>query len=218
MDADATADDVIRATRAVTEASLRATSAARSAEEHESIVAAANFARQAIAELLTTTMAAAASGAESAEMRARVLHAGRDVAVEVRELLARLVYLLGRPGNSDAERAILFASESVSQVSVRASAASAAANRRRALNGSRSHADGGAPVSCKALRLYTGRLFIAAARRLLSNATRLLVGARISDKRGRARALTIISLERARAAFSGQVGHLYELAAALRTF
>lgn len=116
-DADATADDVIRATRAVTEASMRATSAARSADEHESVVAAANFARQAIGELLATTIAAATSGADSAELRARTLHAGRDVAVQTRELLARLVFLLGRPGNADAERSILIASQAVSEVS-----------------------------------------------------------------------------------------------------
>ncbi|KAI6216966.1 BMA-TLN-1, isoform b [Aphelenchoides fujianensis] len=112
VDKQATAEEVVRATRAVSEASKRATSTAKNALDQEQVVAAANFARQAVADMLHTTLSAAMN-AETNELKFRTIHAGREVAVQVKELLARLAYLLNRPGNAEAEHSIMLASREV---------------------------------------------------------------------------------------------------------
>ncbi|KAI6238292.1 BMA-TLN-1, isoform b [Aphelenchoides fujianensis] len=112
VDKQATAEEVVRATRAVSEASKRAASTAKNALDQEQVVAAANFARQAVADMLHTTLSAAMN-AETNELKFRTIHAGREVAVQVKELLARLAYLLNRPGNAEAEHSIMLASREV---------------------------------------------------------------------------------------------------------
>ncbi|KAI6179916.1 BMA-TLN-1, isoform b [Aphelenchoides besseyi] len=107
VDKQATAEEVVRATRAVVEASRRATEA--NLNDQESVIASANFAREAVAGLLHSALSAA-SNAESTELKFRTIHAGREVAIQVKELLARLVYLSNRPGNHDAQQSILLAS------------------------------------------------------------------------------------------------------------
>lgn len=82
VDKQATAEEVLRITRTVTEASKRATSMISSSDQ-EQVIAAANFARQAVAELLATTLSAA-NNAENVELKFRTIHAGREVALQVK--------------------------------------------------------------------------------------------------------------------------------------
>jgi predicted translin family RNA/ssDNA-binding protein len=82
VDKQATAEELLRITRTVTEASKRATHMA-STQDQEQVIATANFARQAVAELLATTLSAA-NGAESVELKFRTIHAGREVALQVK--------------------------------------------------------------------------------------------------------------------------------------
>lgn len=82
VDRQATAEEVLRITRTVTEASKRATSMV-STQDQEQVIASANFARQAIAELLATTLSAA-HNAENVELKFKTIHAGREVALQVK--------------------------------------------------------------------------------------------------------------------------------------
>lgn len=54
-----------------------------STQDQEQVIATANFARQAVAELLATTLSAA-NGAENVELKFRTIHAGREVALQVK--------------------------------------------------------------------------------------------------------------------------------------
>lgn len=106
---------MIRATRSVTEATARAAGAASSMQQ-EQVIAAANLARQAVGELLNTTRAAA-QNAENAELKYKTLNAGREVALQVKQLLSTLYFLLSRPDDRQAKNALLTASREVAKVS-----------------------------------------------------------------------------------------------------
>lgn len=81
-----TPDEIIRTTSSIIEAADRATSAHTSSnseqEYQELIIAAANYARQAVNNLLSTTRAAAWS-AEHAEIKYKILNNGREIALRV---------------------------------------------------------------------------------------------------------------------------------------
>uniref|UniRef100_A0A915D6V7 I/LWEQ domain-containing protein n=1 Tax=Ditylenchus dipsaci TaxID=166011 RepID=A0A915D6V7_9BILA len=111
----ATAEEVIRAAGKVTEATARATGAASNLQQ-EHVIAAANLARQAVGELLATTRAAALNtDHRDAELKYKTLNAGRDVALQVKQLLATLHGLLSRPDDRQVKNAILVASREVAK-------------------------------------------------------------------------------------------------------
>ncbi|CAD5207938.1 unnamed protein product [Bursaphelenchus xylophilus] len=108
----ATAEDVIRATREVTEASTRATTMA-SALDTERVIAASNFARKAVADLLSTTLSASLN-ADTPELGAKTKNAGREVAIQVKQLLQHLLAYVAQPANHSCKELILLASQEVS--------------------------------------------------------------------------------------------------------
>ncbi|XP_065576606.1 talin-1-like isoform X2 [Artemia franciscana] len=96
----ATAEDLVRYTKPITLATAKAVAAGNSGRQDDVIVA-ANVGRKAISDMLATCKAAAHC-AESSELRQRTLEAGRQTAVQYRELLIMVLQILSRPGpNSD---------------------------------------------------------------------------------------------------------------------
>lgn len=81
----ATAEDLLRATKPVTQATYKAVTAGKTAKQDDAIIA-ANMGRKAVADLLSTCRAAASS-CESPDAHNKVLSAGRDCALKYRELL-----------------------------------------------------------------------------------------------------------------------------------
>ncbi|CAD5205405.1 unnamed protein product [Bursaphelenchus okinawaensis] len=108
----ATAEDVIRATREVTEASTRATTMA-SALDTERVIAASNFARKAVADLLSTTLSAS-HNTDTPELAVKTKNAGREVAIQVKQLLQHLLAYVAQPANHQSKELILLASQEVS--------------------------------------------------------------------------------------------------------
>lgn len=91
----ATPEDLIRVTKSITLATAKAAGAGNSLKQDDVIVA-ANMGRKAISDMLTTCKAAA-WGAETYEVRSRVMTAGHDVGVQYRELLQMVQHLLSKP-------------------------------------------------------------------------------------------------------------------------
>merc|ERR1719278_520563 len=94
-------EDLIRATRPITLATGKAVSAGKSLKQ-EDIIVAANMGRKAISEMLTTCKNAA-YGSEKEEVRGRALNAGRESAMQYRELLQLVMHSLNKPNASDAK-------------------------------------------------------------------------------------------------------------------
>jgi talin len=107
-------EEVLRAARAVTDATAKATSAASSMQQ-EAVIASANLARQAVAELLHCTRTAALS-AESPDLKYRMLNCGRDVALQVKHLLATLQTLLAKPNDNSTKATLLQAAKEIANV------------------------------------------------------------------------------------------------------
>lgn len=82
-------------TKPVTQATAKAVAAGSSCRQDDVIVA-ANMGRKAISDLLTTTKAGA-YGVEG-EMRERLLIAGRQLAINYRELLQFVLHAINHPG------------------------------------------------------------------------------------------------------------------------
>lgn len=80
---------MIRATCSVTTAATKATEAASSLYQ-EQIIAAANLARQSVADLLVITKASA-HNADNIELRFKMLNSGREVALQVKNPLIYLI-------------------------------------------------------------------------------------------------------------------------------
>lgn len=81
-----TPEDLMRVTKAVTNATAKAVAAGASNQQTD-IVAAANLGRRAISEMLVVCKSVAWSCAETVELRQRTLDAGTSVAVAYRDLL-----------------------------------------------------------------------------------------------------------------------------------
>ncbi|KAK0407513.1 hypothetical protein QR680_019234 [Steinernema hermaphroditum] len=109
----ASAEDVILATKHVTNATAKAAAAAKTLQQSD-LIAASNLARHAVSELLSTTRAAA-HNADSAELRYRTVDSGRDVAIQVRTLLNTLLILLHRVNDPNARNQLLEASRQVAK-------------------------------------------------------------------------------------------------------
>ncbi|CAI4221289.1 unnamed protein product [Auanema sp. JU1783] len=109
----ATPEHLARATQKVTDATTRLAKAAQSLQQAD-IIAAANFARAAVSELLIVARAAAVD-ADSPEARYRTLDSGREVATQVRGLLASLHNVLTRNSDPAARQLLLDASRGVAQ-------------------------------------------------------------------------------------------------------
>ena len=108
-------DEVIRAAHSIHEVTNKAGGAATSLNQEE-IIATANYARQAVAELLTVTRAVAHK-ADNADLKYRTLNAGRDVALQVKHLLATLYSLAQRPHDTQSKNALHLAAQEIAKVS-----------------------------------------------------------------------------------------------------
>uniref|UniRef100_A0A914HYR3 Talin n=1 Tax=Globodera rostochiensis TaxID=31243 RepID=A0A914HYR3_GLORO len=110
----ATAEDVVRASQSVTHAATKAAGAS-SLLHQENLIAAANLARQSVSDLLSTVRAAAAT-AENVELKYRMLNSGRDVALQVKYLLATLLHLMTRPDDPNTKNAVLTAANEIAKM------------------------------------------------------------------------------------------------------
>lgn len=108
-----TIEEMIRATCSVTTAATKATEAASSLYQ-EQIIAAANLARQSVADLLVITKASA-HNADNIELRFKMLNSGREVALQIKQLLSLIQSLLIRPGDRTTEAAIRSAAQEISR-------------------------------------------------------------------------------------------------------
>uniref|UniRef100_A0A0K2U6E5 Talin-2 n=1 Tax=Lepeophtheirus salmonis TaxID=72036 RepID=A0A0K2U6E5_LEPSM len=91
-------EDLIRATRPITIATGKAASAGKSCKQ-EDVIVAANMGRKAISDMLSSCKSAAYYS-EKPEIRSRALRAGREVAVQYRELLQLVLSSLNRPSGT----------------------------------------------------------------------------------------------------------------------
>ncbi|XP_037077227.1 LOW QUALITY PROTEIN: talin-2-like [Pollicipes pollicipes] len=88
-------EELIRATKPVTQATARAVAAGNSCRQDD-VIAAANTGRKAIADMLTACKGAAYA-AESAELKTCTLEAGHSIAAEYRRLLQWVLTILNKP-------------------------------------------------------------------------------------------------------------------------
>lgn len=88
--AGVTAEDLLRCTKAITQATAKAVAAGNS-NKQDDIIAAANMGRKAISDMLIICKGAAYSCAETRELRIRTLQSGQDVAQQYRELLQAIL-------------------------------------------------------------------------------------------------------------------------------
>ncbi|GAB6032133.1 hypothetical protein CHUAL_010792 [Chamberlinius hualienensis] len=91
----ATYEDLLRCTKPITLATSKAVAAGNSCKQ-EDVIVAANMGRKAVFDLLVTCKAAA-NGAETTEVRERVLITGRECAYHFRELLTHVHNVIQRP-------------------------------------------------------------------------------------------------------------------------
>merc|ERR1719189_2027368 len=106
-------EDLIRATRPITLATGKAVSAGKSLKQ-EDIIVAANMGRKAISDMLTTCKNAA-YGSEKEEVRSRALNAGRESAMQYRELLQLVMHSLSKPGAIDSNQQLGNISRKIAQ-------------------------------------------------------------------------------------------------------
>lgn len=91
----ATAEELVRVTKPITLATAKAVAAGNSCRQDDVIVA-ANVGRKAISDMLTTCKGAAYT-ADSNDNRLRTLQAGRETALQYRELLLLVLQAVSRP-------------------------------------------------------------------------------------------------------------------------
>merc|ERR1719400_705972 len=106
-------EDLVRATRPITLATGKAVSAGKSLKQ-EDIIVAANMGRKAISDMLTTCKNAA-YGSEKEEVRSRALNAGRESAMQYRELLQLVMHSLSKPGAIDSNQQLGNISRKIAQ-------------------------------------------------------------------------------------------------------
>merc|ERR1719500_402484 len=106
-------EDLIRATRPITLATGKAVSAGKSLKQ-EDIIVAANMGRKAISDMLTTCKNAA-HGSEKEEVRSRAVNAGRESAMQYRELLQLVMHSLNKPNATDAKQQLGNISRKIAQ-------------------------------------------------------------------------------------------------------
>lgn len=108
----ATPEDLVRSTKPITLATAKAVGAGNSLKQ-EDVIVAANMGRKAVSDMLTTCKAAA-WGAETIEIRSKVMTAGHDSAVQYRELLQMVMHLLHKP-SPEARSALTTVSRKIAQ-------------------------------------------------------------------------------------------------------
>ncbi|XP_068221988.1 talin-2 isoform X2 [Palaemon carinicauda] len=108
----ATPEDLVRSTKPITLATAKAVGAGNSLKQ-EDVIVAANMGRKAISDMLTTCKASA-WGAETIEIRSKVMMAGHDSAVQYRELLQMVMHLLHKP-SPEARSALTTVSRKIAQ-------------------------------------------------------------------------------------------------------
>uniref|UniRef100_A0A0N4ZUP8 FERM domain-containing protein n=1 Tax=Parastrongyloides trichosuri TaxID=131310 RepID=A0A0N4ZUP8_PARTI len=107
--------DIIRASKSINDATNRALSASTTLNQDD-LIAAANLARQSVSELLTVT-SSIASTSDNAELRYRTIDSGREVAVQVKELLIGVHNILIKNGfDNESKNAIIYISKNIVQV------------------------------------------------------------------------------------------------------
>lgn len=108
----ATPEDLVRCTKPITLATAKAVGAGNSLKQ-EDVIVAANMGRKAISDMLTTCKAAA-WGAETVELRSKVLTSGHDLAIQYRELLQMVMHLIHKP-SPEARNALSTVSRKIAQ-------------------------------------------------------------------------------------------------------
>merc|ERR1719225_2408037 len=106
-------EDLIRATRPITLATGKAVSAGKSLKQ-EDIIVAANMGRKAISDMLTTCKNSAYNS-EKEEVRGRALNAGREVAMQYRELLQLVMHSVNKPNTGDSKQQLGNISRKIAQ-------------------------------------------------------------------------------------------------------
>lgn len=94
---NATPEELIRSTKAITLATAKAVAAGNSGKQ-EDVIIAANMGRKAISDMLSICKSCM-NNAETAELRERVLQVGKDTALQYRELLQVILNIL-RPNQT----------------------------------------------------------------------------------------------------------------------
>merc|ERR1719150_1439225 len=95
-------EDLVRATRPITLATGKAVSARKSLKQEEIIVA-ANMGRKAISDMLTTCKNAAFASSRTT-VKERAMNAGREVAMQYRELLQMVMHGLNKPSSDNKQQ------------------------------------------------------------------------------------------------------------------
>merc|ERR1712223_1575610 len=95
-------EDLIRATRPITLATGKAVSAGKSLKQ-EDIIVAANMGRKAVYDMLTTCKNAAFASSRTT-VKERVMNAGREVAMQYRELLQMVMHGLNKPSSDNKQQ------------------------------------------------------------------------------------------------------------------
>jgi talin len=108
-----TPDEVIQTAHGIQNVTSRAGGAASSLNQEE-IIATANHARQAVADLLIVTHAIA-QRAGNGELKYRTINAGRDVALQVKHLLATLYSLAQRPNDPQTKNNLKLAAQEIAK-------------------------------------------------------------------------------------------------------
>merc|ERR1719450_1129731 len=95
-------EDLIRATRPITLATGKAVSAGKSLKQ-EDIIVAANMGRKAVSDMLTTCKNAAFASSRTT-VKERAMNAGREVAMQYRELLQMVMRGLNKPSSDNKQQ------------------------------------------------------------------------------------------------------------------
>jgi hypothetical protein len=109
----ASGEDVIRASRAATVAAEKAAGSA-SLLHQENVIAASNLARHSVSDLLGIVKTAANSA--NPELRQKMLNSGREVALQLKNLLANILQLYSRPDHPATKLAVLAAAREISKL------------------------------------------------------------------------------------------------------
>lgn len=110
---DVTPEHLIRITKPVTLATAKAVSAGTSGGKQDDIIVVANMGRKAIHDLLTVCKAAA-NLADSAELKARILDAGKNCSQQYQELLKMIFNVLQRPmSGNEAKQQLMMMSRTI---------------------------------------------------------------------------------------------------------
>ncbi|CAK5082389.1 unnamed protein product [Meloidogyne enterolobii] len=110
----ANGEDVIRASRATTVAAEKAAGSA-SLLHQENVIAAANLARQSVGDLLGTVRTASLN-ATNPDLKYKMLNSGREVALQLKNLLVNILQLYSRPDHPATKQAVLTAAKEISKL------------------------------------------------------------------------------------------------------